>query len=66
MEKMIPYEKLSQKEKRRQDSRRRNTCGEGNLVTRGPAGSKDYNRRKLRNWKRDCHEPIPESLCLLG
>ena len=45
MEKMIPYEKLSKKEKRRQDSRRRNTWGEGNPVTRRPAGSKAYNRR---------------------
>ena len=45
MEKMIPYEKPSQKEKRRQDSRRRNTWGEGNLVTRRPAGSKAYNRK---------------------
>ncbi|MCI6955945.1 MAG: hypothetical protein MR763_01150 [Clostridiales bacterium] len=60
MEKMIPYEKLSKKEKRRLDSRRRNTWGEVNPVTRKPASSKAYNRRKFRNWKRDCHEPIPE------
>lgn len=45
MEKMIPYEKPSQKEKRRQDSRRRNTWGEGNLVSRRPSGSKAYNRK---------------------
>ena len=59
MEKYIPYEKLSKKEKRRLDSQRRTTWGCVNPVTRKPGNSKAYNRNKARNWKRDYHEPIP-------
>lgn len=59
MEKFIPYEKLSKKEKRRLDNRRRNTWGEVNPVTRKPENSKAYNRSKARNWKREHHEPVP-------
>ena len=62
MEKFIPYEKLSKKEKRRLDNRRRNTWGEVNPVTRKPENSKAYNRSKARNWKREQHEPIPGNL----
>ena len=59
MEKYIPYEKLSKKEKRKVDAAKRNTWGELNPVTRKPANSKAYNRNKARNWKREHHEPIP-------
>lgn len=59
MEKHIPYEKLSKKEKRKQDALRRTTWGEWNPVTRKPENSRAYNRKKARNWKRDDHEPIP-------
>ena len=59
MEKFIPYEKLSKKEKRKIDQARRQTWGELNPVTRKPENSKAYNRNKARNWNRDCHEPIP-------
>ena len=59
MEKFIPYEKLSKKEKRKIDLAKRQTWGEQNPVTRKPANSKVYNRNKTRNWKRDCHESIP-------
>ena len=52
MEKFIPYEKLSKKEKRKLDQARRQTWGELNPVTRKPANSKAYNRNKARNWKR--------------
>ena len=55
MEKFIPYEKLSKKEKRRLDQSRRNTWGELNPVTRKPENPKAYNRNKARNWKRDDH-----------
>ena len=58
MEKFIPYEKLSKKEKRKIDQARRQTWGELNPVTRKPENSKAYNRNKTRNWKRDYHEPI--------
>lgn len=59
MEKYVPYEKRSKKEKRKLDSARRGTWGECNPVTRKPANSKAYNRSKARNWKRENHEPIP-------
>lgn len=57
MEKFIPYEKLSKKEKRKIDKTRRQTWGELNPVTRKPENSKAYNRNKARAWKRDYHEP---------
>ena len=53
MEKFIPYEKLSKKEKRKLDQARRQTWGDLNPVTRKPANSKAYNRNKARNWKRE-------------
>ena len=56
MEKFIPYEKLSKKEKRKMDLAKRQTWGELNPVTRKPQNSKAYNRNKSRNWKREIHE----------
>lgn len=53
MEKYIPYEKLSKKEKRRLDSQRRTTWGCVNPVTRKSGSSKAYNRNKARNWRRE-------------
>ena len=58
MEKFIPYEKLSKKEKRKMDLAKRQTWGELNPVTRKPENSKAYNRNKARNWKRE-GEPVP-------
>jgi len=60
MEKFIPYEKLSKKEKRKIDQARRQTWGELNPVTRKPTNSKAYNRRKTQDWKRDVPpNPVP-------
>ena len=56
MEKFIPYEKLSKKEKRKTDLAKRQTWGELNPVTRKPENSRSYNRNKARNWKRELHE----------
>lgn len=56
MEKFIPYEKLSKKEKRKLDQSKRQTWNSLNPVTRKPVSSKAYNRNKTRNWKRECHE----------
>ena len=53
MEKFIPYEKLSEREKRKMNLAKRQTWGELNPVTRKPQNSKAYNRNKSRNWKRD-------------
>lgn len=58
MEKMIPYEKMSKKQKRALNASRRGTWGALNPVTRKPANPKAYNRKKARNW----NEPDP---CLL-
>ena len=57
MEKFVPYEKLSKKEKRKMDLAKRQTWGELNPVTRKPQNSKAYNRNKSRNWKRDYQRP---------
>ena len=54
MEKFIPYEKLSKREKRKMDLAKRQTWGELNPVTRKPENSKAYNRNKARDWKREC------------
>ena len=59
MEKFIPYEKLSKKEKRRMDLAKRQTWGELNPVTRKPENSKAYNRRKSQDWKRE----LPPTAC---
>ena len=60
MEKFIPYEKLSKKEKRKMDLAKRQTWGELNPVTRKPENSKAYNRNKNRNWRREIsRESIP-------
>ena len=58
MEKFIPYEKLSKKEKRKIDQAKRQTWGELNPVTRKPANSKVYNRRKTQDWKREPPNPV--------
>ena len=50
MEKIISYEKLSKKEKRKIDQAQRKTWGNLNPVTRKPENSKAYNRSKARNW----------------
>ena len=59
MEKFIPYEKLSKKEKRKIDQARRQTWGALNPVTRKPENSKAYNRRKSQDWKRE----LPPTAC---
>ena len=56
MERFIPYEKLSKKEKRKADIAKRATWGGINPVTRKPLSSKAYNRNKSRNWMRDDHD----------
>ena len=53
MEKFIPYEKLSKKEKRKMDLAKRQSWGELNPVTRKPVNSKAYSRKKSLDWKRE-------------
>ena len=59
MEKFIPYEKLSKKQKRKMDLAKRQTWGELNPVTRKPVSSKAYNRKKSQGWKRE----LPPGAC---
>ena len=49
MNKFIPYEKLSKKKKRELDAKKRGVW-HINPVTRKPANSKAYNRRKVQKW----------------
>lgn len=53
MKKYIPYEKLSKKEKRKQDLAGRQTWGNLDPVTRKPANSRAYNRKRAQDWKKD-------------
>ena len=66
MEKFIPYEKLSKKEKHKMDLAKRQTWGELNPVTRKPENSKAYNRNKARNWKREFHETTSGTFICIG
>ena len=61
MEKFIPYEKLSKKEKRRRDAMQRGTWGALNPVTRKSPNPKAYNRKKTRKWMED---PYTVSFCI--
>lgn len=58
MEKFIPYEKLSKKEKRKADQKKRQTWGNINPVTRKPANSNAYNRRKAQDWKNETNSAL--------
>ena len=60
MEKFIPYEKLSKKEKRKMDLAKRQTWGDLNPVTRKPMNSKAYNRKRTQEWRKDL--PYPASV----
>ena len=62
MEKFIPYEKLSKKEKRKIDLAKRQTWGELNPVTRKPENSKAYNRKRTQEWKKELPNPASFSL----
>ena len=48
MEKFIPFEKLSKKEKRKQNRLKRSTWGPLSPVTRRSANPKAYNRKKAQ------------------
>lgn len=48
MERFIPYDKLSKKEKKLRDAARRGSWGGLSPVTRRPENPKAYRRKKLR------------------
>ena len=66
MEKFIPYEKLSKKEKRKLDQAKRQTWGELNPVTRKPENSKAYNRKRTQDWKKELPDLRPLYLFHVG
>lgn len=53
MEKYVSYEKLSKKEKRRVNARRRKTWNGASPVTRRTKNEKKYNRKKIKARLRD-------------
>ena len=53
MERFIPYEKLSKRERQKRDSARRGSWNGLNPVTRRSESAKAYNRRKARKWSDD-------------
>ena len=59
MEKFIPYQKLSKKEKRKADLARRQTWGDLNPITRKPMSSKAYNRKRTQAWKKELPDLRP-------
>ena len=52
MTKYVPYEKLSKKQRKALNARRRETWAIS-PVTRKPANPRAYNRKKAQNWKSD-------------
>ena len=52
MRRFVPYEKLSKKEKRAVNARKRGVW-KMSPVTRRPANPKAYKRKKARNWEDD-------------
>ena len=59
MDKYVPYEKLSKKEKRKVNAAKRNTWGDINPVTRKPPYSKAYSRKRAQEWKNELPNPVP-------
>ena len=53
MEKFIPFEKLSKKQKRERNAARRGSWGGLSPVTRRPENPKAYKRKKLRIEEED-------------
>lgn len=56
MEKYVPYEKLSKKKQREINAQKRGSWGSINPVTRKPRNSKEYDRNKASQWKRELHD----------
>ncbi len=58
MEKMVPYRKLSKKEKRKIDEKRRVTW-DFSPVTRKKENAKAYDRKKAKKWDGDVSNSLP-------
>ena len=53
MERFIPFDKLSKKERRKQNRARRGDWGALNPVTRREKNPRAYDRRKAQSWKKE-------------
>ena len=53
MEKFVPYEKLSKKERQKRNKAKRGIWGDINPVTRKPVNSKAYNRKQSAGLEED-------------
>lgn len=53
MKKVIPYVKLSKKDKQAENQKRRGSWGALSPVTRKPKNAKAYDRKKARDWSED-------------
>ncbi len=62
MEKFVPYEKLSKKEKKKLDQARRGSWGNVNPVSRKVESKKVYNRKKAQDWKKEPPESCAFSI----
>ena len=58
MEKFIPYEKLSKKEKRKLDAMKRGSWGDVNPDSRKVESKKTYNRKRTQDWKKELPDPV--------
>ena len=67
MEKFIPFEKLSKKEKRRQNAKKRGSWGSLSPVTRRSANPKAYTRKKAQRPEDGDAVPfvLPGVCCLI-
>lgn len=61
MERFISYEKLSKKQQRELDEKRRVNWGALNPISRTADDGKKYNRKKARHWKNDLPDAEPFS-----
>ena len=60
MERMIPYLKLSKKERRAMDAKKRVTWG-FSPVTRKKENGRAYSRKKAKQWNREVSNALPFS-----
>ena len=58
MEKMIPYRKLSKREKKAFNAKRRVTWG-FSPVTRKKDSAKTYSRKKAKQWSDEASDTLP-------
>ena len=58
MERMIPYRKLSKKDRKAMDAKKRVTWG-FSPVTRKKENGKAYNRKKAKQWGREASDAEP-------